>query len=94
VTKISAVIPDVLAAELERRADAQDRSMSAVVRRAIALYLEDVRPANGWRVEEDWSGVWAVRDKPGCPGVVERIRLEDGPGAVVERPLASIDVVR
>jgi hypothetical protein len=38
--KISAVLPDALGAALEERARAEDRSASAVVRRAIAEHLE------------------------------------------------------
>jgi hypothetical protein len=38
--KISAVLPDALGAALEERARAEDRSASAVVRRAIAEHLQ------------------------------------------------------
>jgi hypothetical protein len=83
VTKVSAVIPDALAAELERRARAGDRTLSAEIRRGFAAWVQAdgaIALGNGWRLEEDWSGLWAVRDKPGRPG------------AVVERPLASVEV--
>jgi plasmid stability protein len=39
VVKISAVIPDALSAVLEQRARAEDRSMSAEIRRALTEYL-------------------------------------------------------
>jgi hypothetical protein len=69
-------LPDELGTVLRAKADG--RPLSAVIRRAPAYYLEDVEPVGGRRLEEDWSGVWAVRDS----GVVERVRVDDGPGAV------------
>lgn len=39
MTKISAVLPDELGATLEQRARAEDRSVSAVIRRAITEHL-------------------------------------------------------
>jgi len=39
MAKISALIPDELGAELERRAREEDRSRGAVVRRALAEHL-------------------------------------------------------
>lgn len=37
--KISAVVPDNLASELDRPAEAGDRSLSAEIRRAVAAYV-------------------------------------------------------
>jgi hypothetical protein len=39
VTKISAVIPDDVAAVLKERAKAEDRSVGAVIRRALAEHI-------------------------------------------------------
>jgi predicted transcriptional regulator len=39
MTKISAVVPDELADALEERARAEDRSASAVIRRALAEHV-------------------------------------------------------
>jgi predicted transcriptional regulator len=39
VTKISAVIPDDVAAALKERARVEDRSVGAVVRRAVAEHV-------------------------------------------------------
>ncbi len=55
--KLSAVVPDELAAALERRARAEDRSKGAVLRRALAEHLDvgtttppvAAQPANGQR---------------------------------------------
>jgi hypothetical protein len=48
--KISAVLPDALGAALEERARAEDRSASAVVRRAIAEHLQAAPSLVGRRV--------------------------------------------
>ena len=48
--KISAVLPDALGAALEERARAEDRSASAVVRRAIAEHLQISPSLVGGRV--------------------------------------------
>jgi predicted transcriptional regulator len=47
VTKTSAVIPDDVAAALKERAKAEDRSVGAVVRRAIADHV--ARPVDQQR---------------------------------------------
>jgi Ribbon-helix-helix protein, copG family len=47
--KISAVLPDALGAALEERARAEDRSASAVVRRAIIEHLQASPSVTGSR---------------------------------------------
>ena len=91
--RVTATIPGEVAVELERRADAEARSVSSLVRLAVRQLLfagDGATLGRGWRLEEDWSGLWAVREK--SPGVVERVRLQDGPGAVVERPIESMEL--
>ena len=94
--RIASDLPDELAAELRRRAAAEMRSVASLVRLAVRELLfgglDGAVIGQGWAIEEDWRGTWAVREKPGHPGVVERVRLEDGPAAVEERPLASMEL--
>ena len=92
--KISADIPDELARELERRAKTEDRSASSLVRLAVRELLfgasDGAILGRGWKLEEDWRGLWAVREK--APGLFERVCLEEGPAAVEERPMASMSL--
>jgi hypothetical protein len=87
-------LPEELAAELDRRAEAEGRSTSSLVRLAVRQLLfgsgDGAVLGRGWRLEEDWRGLWAVREK--APGVWERVLLEAGPAAVVDRPVASMQV--
>lgn len=91
--RVTASIPDEIVTELQRRADAELRSASSLVRLALRQLLfasDGASIGRGWKLEEDWAGLWATREK--APGVVERVRLENGPGSVVERPFASMKV--
>jgi len=51
VTKISAVVPDEYVRSLEAQARAEDRSVSSVIRRAIAEHLTSPSGSRGARDE-------------------------------------------
>jgi hypothetical protein len=90
--RITTTLPDALAAELERRAERELRSVSGLVRLAVGHLLhasDGGELGREWRLEEDWRGLWAVREK--APGVSERVLLEAGPSSVLERPVASLE---
>ena len=55
MTKISAVVPDEHARSLEAQARAEDRSVSSIIRRAIAEHLTP--PLKGSRGARDESAV-------------------------------------